>query len=444
MHRPDRPVISRRAAVNVLAVGVLLLLLAAAVAGRAAAPASPSAATGTSVAARVDPVTAAIARAQDRLTDLPGDWQTWAGLGAAYVEQARITANPSYYAKAQGALDRSLELRPDDNDAALTGLGALANARHDFAGADRLADRALAINPYSATAWGVRDDARTQLGDYEGASAAVARMLELKPGVASFTRASYDAELHGDIPQATTALEQALERASTPAETAYCATYLGALALSRGDLDEAERRFDAGATATPDDPQLVLGRARVAGARGDIDLAVRSFEQVVRDQPLPEHLVEYGEFLLSIGRDDAAAEQFAVLATVRTLFEANGVSDDLGVALFEADHGDPAVAVSAASAEFDRRQNVDAHDALGWALHKAGRDAEALEHARAATALGGASARFLYHRGAIEAALGRDDDARATLTEALDRNPYFSPLFGPQAAELLDSLGGRA
>jgi tetratricopeptide (TPR) repeat protein len=435
--------ISRRVAVNLLAVGVLLLLVAAALAGRAATPAQPGAGTGTASAASPDPLTAAIDTSQRRLTDVPGDWRTWAALGAAYVEQARITGDPSYYAKAEGALDRSLELHPDDNDTALTGQGALANARHDFAAAERLADRALAMNPYSATAWGVLDDARTQLGDYEGASAAVQRMLELEPGVASFARASYDAELHGDTAQATTALDQALALASTPAETAYCATYLGALALSQGDLDEAARRYDAGAAATPDDPQLILGQARVAAARGQVDLAVRSYEQVVREQPLPEHLVEYGEFLLSVGRDDAAAQQFAVLGTVRTLFEANGVSDDLGVALFEADHGSPAVAVTAARAEFDRRQNVDAQDALGWALHMAGRDAEALEHARAATALGGASARFLYHRGAIEAALGRNDDARATLTEALDRNPYFSPLFGPQAAELLDSLGGR-
>jgi tetratricopeptide (TPR) repeat protein len=435
--------ISRRLAVNLLAVGVLLLLVAAAFAGRPASPTEPGAGTGTESVASPDPLTAAIDTAQQRLTDVPGDWRTWAAVGAAYVEQARITGDPSYYAKAEGALDRSLELRADDNDAALTGQGALANARHDFAAAEQLADRALAINSYSATAWGVLADARTQLGDYEGASAAVQRMLELEPGVASFTRASYDAELHGDTAQATTALEQALERASTPAAKAFCSTYLGALALARGDLDEAARRFEAGTAAKPDDPALLLGQARVAAARGETDVATRTYEKVVSNQPLPEHLVEYGEFLLSIGRDDAADEQFAVLATVRTLFEANGVSDDLGIALFEADHGNPAAAVTAARAEFDRRQNVDAHDALGWALHKAGQDAEALEHARAATALGGASARFLYHRGAIEAALGRDDDARATLTEALDRNPYFSPLFGPQAADLLDSLGGR-
>ena len=73
------------------------------------------------------------------------------------------------------------------------GQGALANARHDFAAAADLGERAVAINPYSATAWGVLTDARIQLGDYPAASEAVRQMLDLQPGMASFTRASYDA-----------------------------------------------------------------------------------------------------------------------------------------------------------------------------------------------------------------------------------------------------------
>ncbi len=433
-----------RTAVSAVVVGVVLLLVAIASAYTVmvdrSAVAVPAAATAPPPA---DRLTALIESAQQRLDEVPGDYATWAALGAAYVEQARVTANPSYYDKADGALAESMRLRPEGNDAALTGLGALANARHDFSAAAGSAERALAVNPYSATAWGVLTDARTQLGDYPGATEALRRMLDLKPGVASFTRASYDAELHGDIATAVSALEQALEVAGGPADEAFCYTYLGELAWSAGDLDEAERQFTAGRKVAPDDPLLLRGQARVAAARGDVEAATRAYRRLVQAQPLPEHLVEYGEFLLAVGQRDAAQEQFALVDTVRQLFTAGGVQDDLGVALFEADHGDPAAAVSAAEAEFARRQNVDAHDALAWALHSAGRDAEALQHARAATALGGRNALFLYHRGAIEAELGMDDEARRTLAEALETNPYFSPLHAPRAEELLESLGGR-
>ncbi len=432
----------RRTAVNVLVAGVLLLLVAAAVVGRTSAD-QPAAGPAEPASAQVaDPLAVAVESAQRRLTAVPGDWRTWADLGALYVEQARVTADPSFYAKADDALEESLALRPDGNDRALTGSGALANARHDFRAAADLAEQAVALNPYSGAAWGVLTDARTQLGDYPGATAALERMLELEPGIASFTRASYDAELHGDTRTAVSALEQALDLATSPADEAFCRTYLGQLAWSAGDLEEAERQFAAGAEAAPDDPALRLGLARVSAAAGDVERATREYRRVVQSQPLPEHLVEYGEFLLAVGEEEQAADQFAVVATVRTLFEAGGVADDLDVALFEADHGDPQTALAAARAEFERRQNVDAHDALAWALHKAGQDAEAIEHARAATALGGASSHFLYHRGVIEAALGLESEARGTLTAAL-RNPHFSPLHAPRAAELLVSLGGR-
>ncbi|WP_324275383.1 hypothetical protein [Blastococcus brunescens] len=170
---------------------------------------------------------------------------------------------------------------------------------------------------------------------------------------------------------------------------------------------------------------------------------MRTFQAVVNASPLPEHLVEFGAYLESQGRTDEAGQQFALVETVRALFEASGASDDLTMALFAADHGDPAAALAAAQAEYDRRQNVDSHDALAWALHAAGRDAEALPHAQQATALGGRNALFLYHRGVIEAALGQDDQARTSLAEALETNPYFSPLHAPRAEELLGSLGGR-
>ena len=76
-----------------------------------------------------DPLSRSIAVAQERLGRVPRDWQAWAGLGSSYVEQARVTADPSFYDLAAGALAKSLEIEPTDNSPALTGLAALAAAR---------------------------------------------------------------------------------------------------------------------------------------------------------------------------------------------------------------------------------------------------------------------------------------------------------------------------
>ena len=59
---------------------------------------------------------------------------------------------------------------------------------------------------------------------------------------------------------------------------------------------------------------------------------------------------------------------------------------------------------------------MEVADALAWALHRAGRSAEAARYAVRAGRLGGRHALFAYHRGEIEHALGRTDAARTHLT----------------------------
>jgi tetratricopeptide (TPR) repeat protein len=435
----------RTAAIAAVVAGVVLVGITATTVltsrgGTAAAPSPVAAAQAP--AAPGDQLSVTIAKAQQVLQGKPDDWATWAVLGSAYVQQARVSADPSYYPKSEGALAKSLELHPDGNDAALTGMGALANARHEFGTAADLARRAQAINAYGSTSYGVLADALIQLGDYPGATAAAQKMLNLKPGVSSFTRGSYDLELHGRTDEARKVLEQALGDATDPSDIAFCHTYLGELALSLGDLDGAEKEYAAGLALTPDEPNLLLGQAKVQAARGQSDAAVAGYQHVVDLRPLPATFVEYGQLLESLGRTAEAKVQYALYDTAQQLFTSNGVRDSLTGALLDANRGAGDSAVAQGRAEFAARQNIDAADALGWALHAAGRDAEALPYAQQATALGTRNASFLYHRGIIEQSIGRVGPARATLSDALATNPYFSPLFAPKAKQALAALGG--
>ena len=108
------------------------------------------------------------------------------------------------------------------------------------------------------------------------------------------------------------------------------------------------------------------------------------------------------------------------------------------------DHGDPAGALRHAQAEWGRRHSVLVADALAWALHVNGRDAEALGYASQATALGERNAVFFFHKGMIERSLGKRDEARGDLSDALGINPHFSVLLAPAARAALAGLGGAA
>ena len=427
-------------AVFVLAALVAALVAGTALAGNAAPEPTPQ---GTPQPIG-DRLSASIQQARERLRRLPAADATWASLGSLYVEQARATADPSYYTQAQGALDRSLALRPSDNAPALIGLGALANARHDFPQARRHAEEALALAPSSAEAHGVLADAATQLGDADAASDAVQHMLDLRPGVASFTRASYDLELHGQVDDARVALDRALEAATGRDELAFCHYYVGELAWNRGDVGAARAAYDRGLAAVPGDPALLEGRAKVLAATGRVPEAIEAYDRLTRRVPLPQYLVEQGELLQAAGRPADANRAYALIADQQRLRAAQGSSDDLTAALVAADHGDPAEAVRLADAEWGRRQSIFSADALAWALHAAGRDAEALPYADRASALGRRDAASAYHRGMILAGLGRNIEAVIALEGALSTNPQFSPLHADKAMHMLDRLRGAS
>ncbi|TQS46939.1 tetratricopeptide repeat protein [Cryptosporangium phraense] len=383
---------------------------------------------------------AAIAKAQERLRRLPKDYVTWASLGGAYVEKARITADPSWYPKAEGALKQSLTVRPTPNAAALTGLGALANARHDFATARARAREALAQDRYSPDAYGVLADAETQLGHPTEATDAIQHMLDLRPALASLTRASYDLEQHGLDQDAERLMRRALMSAIDPADLAFCRYQLGELAWKYGNLAAATTEYRAGLEADPDYLPLHQGNAQLAAARGDLDTALAEYKLLTERTPTPTYLIEYAEYLTAAGRTAEATQQLALAEAAGQLFAANGGSDDLATVQLALARKQPAAALAAAQREWKRRQFSDVADAMAQALHANGRDAEALRYAERAAALGVHSARFLYHRGVVEAALGRPAAAKRDLTAALALNPHFSPVDAPAARAALGRL----
>ncbi|MFC9163787.1 tetratricopeptide repeat protein [Streptomyces fungicidicus] len=448
---PGRPAAGRRArGLRLLSCAALLAVAASAGAvavgggrdgaGAGAADAAPAAVAGVLAGGDLG---AGIRTLQAHLRAQPKDAAGWATLGTAYVEQARTQGDPSRCPQAERALRRSLALDPG-NDQALAGQAALAAARHDFTGALAYADRALQRNPYSERALCSRVDALVELGRYEEAEAAATTADRRRPGVPAFTRYAYVRELRGDVRTAREVLRRALGSAASPADVAYVATALGQLAWNQGDHGAALEHYARALAA--DDAYLpaLEGRARAQAASGDRAGAVAALERIVARSPLPGPLVALGELYEDRGGDGdraRARDQYALVDAWTALARAGGVDAGLDTALAAADHGDAGAALRAARAEWDRRHSVHTADALAWALHVNGRDEEALPYARRATATGYRNAAFLYHRGVIEKAAGRDGAARRSLIAALELNPGFSPSGARTARAALKELG---
>ena len=387
-------------------------------------------------------LTATIEALQETLRRVPGDHRSWATLALAYVEQARVSGNPAFYAKAEAAVTRSLDVSPEGNAAAHASAAALASARHDFRAALDEADAALSIDPYDPGALAVRVDALTELGRYPEQLRALRVADRRQPGVPVFARYSYAHELRGDLDEAAAVLRRGSESASR-ADVAFLATLRADLARRQGDLAASGRHLRTALAYSPGYLPALASRARLAVAEGEPARAVRRWEGVVAQMPLPEYLTELGELHLALGHREKARQQFAVVETTIDLLGANGVNTDLETALFEADHGSPADALAVAEAEWRRRRSVHVADVLAWALHVNGRDREALGLARQATRLGTEEARVWLHRGRIEAALGLDGAARRHLRQGLAADPGVSLWQAQQARTVLRGLDAR-
>lgn len=436
----------RLLAVALVAVGAISVAAAALSVVGSNAHRRPTAASVTSSPAQrppstpSDPLGQKILAEQSHLRSVPADHQAWARLGLDYVQQAKVTVDPTYYPKAADALQRSLDLNSATNYLAMAGESALNAAEHNFAAAQSWAQRGLAINPNSSTLYGALADADTQLGQYSAAFEAVQKMNDLDPGVPAFTRAEYVFELRGDIPGARAALDRARAEATSPADKAFISYYMAELAFNSGDPTTALAEDEAGLRADPSYRALVEGKAKAEAALGMSDAAVADYLKVVAEVPQPQYVIEAGELLQSLGRNDEAQKQYDLFGVENKLFESNGVTLDTDPSLFYADHGNPELALRFAETGIKIRPFIEMDDAYAWALHANHRDAEARDWETKAMQLGTRNALFYFHAGMIELALGNAAGARADLRTALAINPHFSPYHERTARSTLAQL----
>ncbi|MCB0097549.1 MAG: hypothetical protein KDE46_17585, partial [Caldilineaceae bacterium] len=181
-----------------------------------------------------------VTRFQQRLAANPDDEIAYAQLGLALLQQVREDGDASHYARAGEAFAESLQRDSQQIDA-LVGQGVLALALHDFAGALEWGTQAQAVNPWRAETVGILVDGNVELGRYAAAVAAAQQMVNLRPGLESYSRVSYMRELHGDVDGAIEAMQLAVDAGVPGTESRlWTQVQLGHLYFNRGDLETAQ------------------------------------------------------------------------------------------------------------------------------------------------------------------------------------------------------------
>ncbi|HLM73744.1 MAG TPA: tetratricopeptide repeat protein [Polyangiaceae bacterium] len=370
---------------------------------------------------------------QKRVEKIPKVTDTWILLGRAWVRKARESTDPGFYLNASACADIVLSMREDDRLALNLRSLVLLN-EHKFADARDLAEQVLLKAPDDLMALATQSDALLELGRFDEASAAAQKMMDLKPNLPSFSRASYIRWLRGDIEGAKTAIRKAIDGRdpNEPEPGAWAIVQAAMIFWHLGDYGGADAGFDKALQLFSDYPPALAGKGRVALAKGDAARAVELLASSYQKSPLVETA-----WLLADAKEAAGDAKGAEEARARVV-KTGRQTDPRTLAQFYATKGiETAEAIRLAEEELKVRGDIYTQDALAWALYRAGKFKEAREASDKAIALGTKDARLLYHAGAIRIALGDKEAGEKLVGEALKLNPKFDLTGSVEAEKLL-------
>jgi len=370
----------------------------------------------------LSPAEKSIAAAKKEIVNKPAQYAGYNHLAIALSRRARETSDVSYYAQAEDALKKSVELAPADFESQKIRVW-LVLGRHEFPAA---LEAAKALNkkvPDDVLVYGFLTDANAELGNYSDAENAVQWMLNLRPGnLPGLTRAAYLRELFGDVEGAYELMDMAYQ-STVPTETedrAWILSQMGHLRFLDGKTDDAENILQQALLIFPKYHYALGSLAKVRIAQKKYDEAVALLQQRYDAAPHAENLYDLAEALELAGRSGDSKRAFSEFETKSLAEAARKDNSSRELVFYYADHANqPAKALAIAEQEHTWRHDVYTLDAYAWALHVNGQDAEARKQIDAALAIGIRDARLFTHAGEIALKTGDRRAAERYLRQSL-------------------------
>ena len=246
--------------------------------------------------------------------------------------------------------------------------------------------------------------------------------------------------------------------------------------IARGDAQGALARVEAALEEAPEDAALRFVRASVLAGLGRLEEAEAAYRAILAEAPGAER-VWLALYRLMLARGDAegaatvldeaieAAPQSATLQWTRAgaLERAGDVEGAIAIyeALYERDSDAPVIANNLASLLSTHRDDPESleraavisrrlrgsdvpqfQDTYGWIALRRGDVEEALAHLEPAAAGMPGDPRVQHHYGLALAAAGRDEEARAVLSGALEALGEARPDYRAAIEAELARLGG--
>ncbi len=379
----------------------------------------------------------------------PDDTKSLMGIATLFIQEARVTGNYSYYDMAALKYVNDILKKDSLNFQALTLKSLVYLSQHHFADGLAVAQKAKSINPYYAFVYGLMVDGNVEMGYYDSAVASAQKMMDIRPDIRSYSRASYLREIYGDYPGAISAMKMAVDAGAPGDEaTEWSRIQLGHLYENSGDLKNAETQYGIALQERPGYAYAIAGMARLAAAAKDYNKAIALYTQAdssVNDFAIKEALAD--AYRLSGANDKAAALENKVIDEMNNQAQAGQNNENIGhyvdreLAYAYLNINDYNKALDHAMLEYNRRPgNIDVNECLAWVYYNKGEYAKALPYIKTALKTNSKNPTLLCRAGLIFAKTGDKAMAKISLQQALQSNPNIAQNLKAESMGVLQTL----
>jgi tetratricopeptide (TPR) repeat protein len=359
-------------------------------------------------------------------------------LAGAFIQKMRETTNFDYLNRAAKIVDSVLKERRDYE--ALHMRNVIELTLHHFSNAAQYAREMVDANPSDAQSWGTLGDALLEMGQYDAGRDAFAKMMAVRPGLASFNRMGYYRFLTGDIEGGLKLMRDAVQAAAKyPENKAWCLVELGNMYFKTGKWDEAEAAYRDAIKTFPASHSAHAALGGVLAAKGDLAGAAASYQHAQSITPMVQYAGALFDIYNALGKKAEAQQQADLVDISAKLEEAAGQKANRTLGLIYANQDrNLDKALDLIQSDFEIRKDVLTSDAMSWILLKKGRVEEARKLSDEALKLGSPEALFHFHAGIIARQQGDAERARTELTRAIQLNPGFDFHLAQIARKLLE------
>ncbi len=366
----------------------------------------------------------------DRIKNDSNDLKSKLQLAQLYMQEARITGEHPYYYPACLSLLNDVIKRDPENFEAYAYKASVLLSLHHFNEALIVGTKATTLNGYNSFIYGVLCDANVELGNYEEAVKMSDKMQSLRPGLESYSRASYLREIYGDNAGAIEAMKMAYQAGLPSSEEAsWAANTLANLYINTGNLMEAESILQRILQQRPSYAFAVNAMGLIEMAKGQFDNAILKFDEASRLMPEVSFYENKAEALKQKGNIKQANELYKTCINMLNEDAQSGHRTEMEKASLFLELGELDEALKYAKIEFDRRpNNIDINHTMAWVYFSKGNFAIAKKHMDKALRMGTKSAKLMTHAAAIEKALGNTNAAEKYFSMAKKINPNLTKL----------------